>query len=310
MKTIAFAVVALLIGVVGAYFLIVSKFDGEIVNRDAIAAIEKAAGGTWDFGEPARLMLGFKPMVMLRDLRLANVDWATRAEFFSVAYLEVDSDWVSLIKGDFQIRELRLSGIELNLETDGDGNNNWSGDSKDKASGVASEPDNKPTNIGLITLSDINIRFYSGWGELERELPLEEIQLRSGGLDQVLTVSLKALFSDQPMVIAGQLGSPNAMFGGQAFVVDLDGNYSGPESAADVQIDGSIGSLTGLKDVALDISLNAKSLNEVGSISGFALPRDTPVRITAKIGSTDAGVNLQDYVLRIGHAIIRPQDGD
>ncbi|MFT4583491.1 MAG: hypothetical protein ACI915_004399 [Gammaproteobacteria bacterium] len=309
MKIFGFTALGLLIGVVGAYFLIISKFDGDVVNRDAIAVIEKAVGGTWDLGAPAELRVGFKPTVVMSALKLANVEWATRPDFFTVAHVEIDSDWMSLITGDFQIQALRLSGIELNLETDGDGNNNWSRESQGQGGGVASAKSNKPKNIDLITLSGINIRFYSGWGELGRELPLEEVQLRSDGLDQALTVSLKALFSGQPIAVAGELGSPNAMFGGEAFEVELNGNYSGPESAADVRINGRVGSLRGLKDVALDISLNAKSLNEVGSISGFALPRDTPVSITAKVGSTDAGVGLQDYVLRIGHAIIRPQDG-
>jgi hypothetical protein len=108
----------------------------------------------------------------------------------------------------------------------------------------------------------------------------------------------------------GHLGSARAMLEGEPFNVNLQGRYQGRESDAAVAMAGRIARLRGLADMHLKFTVQADSLNDIGSISGFELPRDTPVAITGAVVNNGEGPQLADYVLRIGQAIIRPQAGN
>lgn len=293
---------------VGVFFAAPVWFDGDSFRRDARAALEAATGRVWTFGGEAVFEPGVRPTVVLFDIRTPNQAWGKRPDLMSIARIEIEGDWLSLLRRRPEAAALYLDGLELNLETDSDGNGNWT-----RASPVAAHGDpgagsalGRLSDIATITLKNSWLRFRSGWGESEQAYPIDVIEFRSAGIDSPLAVSVKARVGGQPLSITGELGSPAAMFGDDAFDVALDGRYSGRESNAEVNLTGRVGALSDLRDVRLAFSLTANSLNDVGSISGFALPRDTPVSITAVVSSTDAGVTLEDYVLRIGQAIIRP----
>jgi len=291
----------------GSSWVAFSRFDGDAFRRDTQAALEAVTGRIWVLEHPAIFEPGMRPAVVFREIRSPNVDWATRVDLVSIARIEIVSTWLSLLGGRPAIAELEFLGLELNLETDGDGHNNWTRPVSAAGQRDASAA-NELTNLESIRLNGTRVRFRSGWGEYEKTYPVDSIEIHATGADSPLVIALRAKVGGQPLSVNGQLGSPAAMFGDAGFSVALQGRYSGKESDAAVELNGKVGALSGLRDLHLEFSLKADSLNDVGSISGFQLPRDTPVAITAVVTNTGAGPALQDYVLRIGQAIIRPQD--
>ncbi len=79
------------------------------------------------------------------------------------------------------------------------------------------------------------------------------------------------------------------MYGNDEFALALDGRYAGHESDAELSVVGRVGALQGLRDLHLEFPLKADSLNDVGSISGFELPRNTPVSISVVAANTGEG---------------------
>jgi uncharacterized protein involved in outer membrane biogenesis len=281
----------------------VLRFDPEGL-RDALeSGLADATGRTWDVVGAVRFAPGLTPAVEFNMLHTPNAAWASEADFIRIGSARFDTGWWGLLTGAPLVSRVRLADVAVNLETDGDGGNNWSLPPTSRTLAVR-----VPPAIDSIRVERTLVRFRSGWAEAETTYPIESLILEVNGGSMPLALALDARVKGQPLSVGGHLGSPAAMFGGEPFDIALSGRYSGRESNADVVVDGRVGRLTGLEGLDVKFTLKAESLNEVGSISGFELPRDTPVSITAVARNNGAGPQLQDYVLRIGQVILRPQD--
>ncbi len=301
---------ALLLVAIVVLYSIASRFDGDVVGADAVAALMSATGHQWMLSNPAQFEPGLRPTVVLKDLRLPNAEWGARASLVSIARVEVQGDWISLISGHPTIVTLVFEGVQVNLQTNRDGIGNWTIPTsvREQSTPGSATTLHQISSIEAISFKDTQVRFHSGWGDEEQVYPpIDQIELRSFDADSPVTIALNTRINEQRLSVAGELGSPAAMFGNNAFAITLDGQYAGRESDAEMRVVGRVSALKDLHDLHLEFSLKADSLNDVGSISGFELPRDTPVSIRIVAANDGAGPVLQDYVLRIGQAIIRPQ---
>ena len=293
--------VALLVGV--GLMIASLRFHPEALREALASGLTVATGRPWDVAGAVRFVPGVTPVVEFNTLRTANVAWAGEADFISIGTARFETGWWGLLTGTPVVSRVRLADVAVNLETDGDGGNNWSSPAATQTVAV-----NVPPGLDSIRIERTRVRFRSGWAEAETTYPIDTIILEVHGVSMPIALALDAHVKGQPLSVGGQLGSPAAMFGGEAFDIALSGRYSGSESNANVVVDGRVGRLAGLEGLDVTLTLEADSLNEVGSISGFELPRDTPVSITAVAVNSGAGPQLQDYVLRIGQAILRPQN--
>lgn len=299
-----FAVVAVFIG--AAIWFVSARFEPETLRERLESGLAVATGRAWVVSGAVRLVPGLRPAVGFEGVRAPNAAWANTADFVRIENLTFHVDWWGLVRGVPQVSQVSLGDVVVNLETDGDGGNNWSTPPAVQAA--------RQTQLRVLTaLERIRIerslvRFRSGWADAETTYPAAAIVLELHGESMPLEIAFDARVGGQPVSGSGQLGSPAAMLGGEAFDIALSGRYSGRESNANFVVAGRVGRLAGLEGLELRFTLNADSMNDVGAISGFELPRDTPVSITAVVVNTGEGPQLQDYVLRIGQAILRPQN--
>lgn len=299
-----FAGVALLLG--GLMLIALARFDADALREALAAGLADATGRTWDVAGAVAMVPGARPAIEVDAVRSPNVAWADEPDFIRIGNVRADLGWWGLLTGAPVVSRVRLTDVVVNLETDGDGGNNWSLPPPVRT--ASTHAVTVPAGLESVRIERTLVRFRSGWAEAETTYPIDAITLEIHGMTMPLSLALEARVKEQPLSVGGQLGSPAAMFGGEPFDITLSGRYSGRESNADVVVDGRVGRLAGLEGLELKFTLKADSLNEVGSISGFELPRDTPVSITAVAVNTGDGPQLKDYVLRIGQAILRPQD--
>jgi len=304
-KLIGLALVVI-IAIGAVYATALARFDADVIRASVESALNGATAREWHVDGPVEFKPGVVPAVEVHDIRAANVPWASEDDIAILGKARFESGWVDLITGSRRITAVRIEDVVINLETNGDGGPNWMRPNAVTERAAGPLPlSNLPVTL---MVERTVIRFRSGWAEAERHYPIDRVVLEARGAAVPLGVSVDARVNGQPLSIGGDLGSPAAMFDNQPFDVVLSGTYSGKESNAEINVDGRIGRLERLEGLDLRFTLKADSLNEVGSISGFELPRDTPVKITALLENAGDGVQLRDYVLRIGQAIIRPQD--
>jgi len=298
------AAIALVAGTV--VLLGISRFDAAAVRERLAAGLGVATGRTWSVTGDARLVPGVSPAVEVRGLRTPNAQWAAEADFIRIEHLRFEIGWWGLLTATPRVSRVLLGDVTINLETDGEGGNNWSLPGA-RHSGAATAV-TVPPGLRHIRIERTRVHFRSGWAAAETSYPIAAITLVLHGDSTPLALAFEAPVNGQRVSGEGRLGSPAAMLRGEPFEIALSGRYSGRESTADIAVAGRVERLAGLAGLELTFTLKADSLNDVGSIAGYALPRDTPVSITAVAVNDGTGPQLRDYVLRIGQAILRPQD--
>jgi len=88
------------------------------------AALERATGRPVALG-PISLSLSLPPRVTVQQARIANLPGGTAPDFARVGRLETGFALLPLLRGEFDIRDLRLVDAELWLERDAAGQPNW-----------------------------------------------------------------------------------------------------------------------------------------------------------------------------------------
>lgn len=305
-------IVALLLVLGGLLYVGLQRIDTAEIETRSLAALKSATNRSWYLDGDTTFKPSLKPRLVFTKLRTDNVTWAAQADLVSIEKLIATSSWWSVVRGQPAISAVEVLGLELNLETDFDGNGNWARQgAPTMASTIAPRKnDDAIAAPNLIRFTGNRVRYRSGWGDIEKIYPIDLIELLMIDADKPVDVRLETLAGDRYVSATGALGSPRAMLGGTAFDVAMEGHYKGRESEAQLDLTGTVGSLAGLDGVRVELTLEADSLNDVGSISGIELPQDTPVKVTAVMASGENGLILEDYVLRIGLAIIRPQEGN
>lgn len=304
-KLFGFTVVlAVLVGA-GIWF-VSAPFEPDTLRERLESGLAGATGRTWVVAGAVRFVPGLRPTVEFSDVRTPNAAWAAAADFIRIESLRFDVGWWGLLRGTPRVSQVLLGDVTVNLETDGDGGNNWS-------MTPLAQLDRRtelrvPPGLERVRIEHTIVRFRSGWADAEMTYPVATVLFELHGESTPLALAFDASVNGQPLSASGQLGSPAAMLGGEAFDIALSGRHSGRESNANFVVSGQVERLAGLEGLELTFTLKADSMNDVGAISGFELPRDTPVSITAVAVNEGEGPQLQDYVLRIGQAILRPQN--
>lgn len=306
MKRLSGLIVAGAILIVAGVLVVYLRFDPAISRERLTSGLAAVTGRAWETRGRVRFVPGLRPALVFRELRAPNVAWATQPDFIRIESLRFEFDWWRLLRAGPRPSRVLLDGVAVNLETDGDGANNWSLTAAARTATQA-KPD-IPADLEQIRVERGFVRFRSGWADAETSYPVGLLSFELHGDEEPLTLAFEATVRGQTLSGGGKLGTPAAMFGGEPFDIALAGRYSGRESNASIAVDGRVDQLAGLAGLDLRFTLKADSLNDLGSISGFELPRDTPVAITAVAVNEGDGPRLQDYVLRIGQAILRPQD--
>ncbi|MDP6176107.1 MAG: AsmA family protein [Rhodospirillales bacterium] len=115
------AVIAVIVAVVAV--LLSTDFNQ---YRGLVAEEAKAATGRdLVISGNLDLNLSLTPSLSVQGVTLANAAWGSRPEMVKLGSFEAELELLPLIKGDIQINRVRLTGLDVLLETDKKGRPNW-----------------------------------------------------------------------------------------------------------------------------------------------------------------------------------------
>lgn len=141
------------------------------------------------------------PRVSVANVRIANPGWAAQRDFLEVKQLEVEINPWALLRKEFEIRDIELTGVNVHLQRGPDQDATWyfkSGTKRGSSPGMI--PD-----IVALHAKDIQIRYYP----LDRppfEITIDELQA-SLVRDEPVTISTKGKIRDFPLSIKLQGGT-------------------------------------------------------------------------------------------------------
>ena len=125
MKKFFVAVVALLVLLIGAAFVVPGYIDGNAYKSRIIRLAESATGRSLAISGDVSLRLLPSPALSVEGVRLANVADAATAEMLSLESVQVQVALLPLLRGKVEVRSVRLVEPVIELEILADGTVNW-----------------------------------------------------------------------------------------------------------------------------------------------------------------------------------------
>lgn len=124
-KKVFIAVIALLVLLLGAGFVVPGFIDGNAYKSRIVSLAESATGRSLAISGDVSLRLLPSPALSAEGVRLANVADAATAEMLSLESVQVQVALLPLLRGKVEVRSVRLVEPVIELEILADGTANW-----------------------------------------------------------------------------------------------------------------------------------------------------------------------------------------
>jgi uncharacterized protein involved in outer membrane biogenesis len=273
--------------------LYVRQIDAEEYAANISVLVQKATGRELVIEGPVRLQKFPTPRIVAKQLRFGNAPWGSAPAMVTAEHLELELSPLPLLIGRYEVKRLVLEAPEILLESNTEGRVNWDFDG---ISGAAEDGTEEPPVEPIpITLSRVAIRnakvvLRDGPSQKTIAVPIEELSLREAVASDRLRIELQASYEDRPIRVAGKIGRWLTIRHNEPFDIALR-----------VEAFGALVNLTGAIDKPLDatgahfdVSLEAKSTQEIDEVLGLDLPPAGPLTGSGRLTEAGGVVRIDD----------------
>lgn len=132
-----------------ATIILLAAFPVGLLKDFAEGRLAKTFGAPVTIGSLTREeAFSFSPTIVVRDLQIAQPDWAGKGHFLKMERASAKLSIFDLLTGDIDPSAAAISGLDVALVRDADGNSNWSGSATDKSTAGTSAP-----RLGQLTIT-------------------------------------------------------------------------------------------------------------------------------------------------------------
>jgi hypothetical protein len=200
--------------------------------------ITEALGRNFSINGRIDFSVGSDIRLLLEDIRIAGTDWDDVDDLVSVAQLEITLRTWSLISGPLSIEQLRLAGVQVNLQSAEDGRRNWVlfPDVEPASAEQPSQPASLPVIVRQAEIRNFNVNYVDS--SLQQPLRVEiEIANEQIIESRQLQLDLTGTINETPAGLTFSASSTHDLVDLADFVVSLQGNLGQVELAGTGTID-------------------------------------------------------------------------
>ena len=231
MRKIAIRTLASVAGLLLLGLVLILVIDFGIFQTRIEKIASESLGREISFDDGLHIHLFPKPKVRAAGVRVSNPDWAAADDFIHADKLYLEFDFWSAVSPPFQIVNLNIEGLSLDIQTQEDGSGNW-------PTGSASSPEDETGSgelrdsllLGNVAISDLRMTYR------DSALPEETMDVVGDlNVQQVTAGKIKGDFAaavDGP-ALAGQL----AVLGGGSLKVQSNFTLHLQKDELDLELD-------------------------------------------------------------------------
>ncbi len=223
--------------------------------------VSELIGYPVSLGGDIELSIGKVTELSFAGLHIAAPAWSTRADLAAVDWLFVSLDTASLFKKNIIVDSLQIRGLQVNLEINSDGENNWASSNKNA-------PDENKTPAAVIPidirLNDITVNHLNQVIDRQWELQIDTLsqQQRESGM---LGISLNGGFNGRPVEFNGDIGPFANLLQGRDVVFDGNGQFGN----LDIRGKGLIDDLKHPRRPQFDLQIMGQNIDEITTMLGI-----------------------------------------
>ena len=303
LKWIVTGLVALVVAVVVAGYVVLSTMDFDYLRPRIEAEAKKATGRDLEIAGQIRVQPSLTPTLAIDRVSFANAAWGSRPAMVTLERFEVEVALLPLLSGEIDIRRLVVVRPNILLETNAEGQVNWSMEGiAETAEETVEEagPEAETTVGGLPILHEVVIEdglltYRDGQSGEAMEVALTRLTSSAKGPTQPISLDLEGTYNGAPIELSGSLGAPVALNQGP-FPVDLTAEAGG----ATVTVAGAIAEPLAGRGIDLKIAAKGESLAELGAVAGAVLPPLGPYDVSARVKTDGDPITLTELAGKIG----------
>ncbi len=263
--------------------------DPSVFRNQLETRASKAFGREFKIAGPIQLEKSLRPRIIVEDISIANPAWATEEYLATAEKLAVQVALFPLLRGDMQVLDIIFSGVNLFIEENPDGRNNYTfGDSgKSKTPGVL-------PSVEQLTIRDSAINFQSESGgsrffEIDEaqlwNIPGEAERIEARGSTRGMAFTVK-LASDSPAELSGPRNPWSLKLA-----------IEGPEMA--LALAGQMEQAFKWRRGDYTINISGNKIDSLENLFDAKFPTTGPFEFSAKINKYPKSFRVKDIAARL-----------
>jgi len=210
------------------------------------------------------------PEVILNDISLANADWGSEPTMIQIGHIDTTINFMSIFSDLFIVQQLNISDVNVLLEQNEAGINNWEMSGKNSAEKSLPKPakidkQSVKTSRNLVQLPlmidrtlltglTVKVRLPE---QPEKSYSIEELSLKPGENGNFLLIT-RGKLDELPLILDGQITSIETLKRHEAVSLKLEGNFG------DAHLKAEIGTthLASLSDLQGQINITVEDIQQ------------------------------------------------
>lgn len=271
----AIAVIVVVVVLASAGIAALLLIDWDAQRGRAEAFLSTAAGREVRIGH-LELDPGWRiSRVLLRDLTIANAEWAADRPLASIAELDLSIETWPLLRGQINLPEIILRRPELFAEVAEDGKVNWEMGQAAETAGEVAAPDERTEfpDIGRLVVEGGQLSYRDATKGLDLE---GTVETAIGDTKGAVDIALKGTLEQQPVTFSFgggpllELREPTEPY---PFQVAIDAGDT------KVRAKGTTMEPVQLTQLDLQLDISGPSMDEIFPLFGIPLPKTKPYAI-------------------------------
>ena len=289
----------ILVGSLGTWYA-ASSLDPAQLAKLLSSSVKDTTGRDLKIAGPITVNLFPRISVAAEQLSLSNAPWAADSEMLTLKRIELGVKTLPLLSKRVEISSIKLNGLELFLQKNAVGQENWHLNTPNPAGpanndkGEISSSNDSLIFTENISLTDVRIH-YQGAQNLSSSYEVEKLSLTENGDMSSLAVNMK--YQALPIEITGKIGSLSKVFqqwdiAPTTFAIDLTVGINGKSAIIQGDLVKNPKSMT-----AINLSITSKAFDwpSLGAVPSQA--SKTPIRNQAQSSAVSQANNSQPQYL-------------
>jgi uncharacterized protein involved in outer membrane biogenesis len=300
------ALVAVAVGIAAAAIVaLVVLIEVDALRKPLASLASSALGRDVDIGGDLDLDLGWHTRLRVREVTVANAQWAEPPQMLALDEAAVAVSLSSLWRWELIIPEVVVQGAQVHLVRNESGDANWQfGPPAPDAPEQSSE---EPARLSVpyvrtLRIEDTLVAYRDGQSDNDIELRLEPFVMEMQGEARDIRIRSQGQYQDRPFTLDVSAGS-FARLAETTKAYPIDATLELAKMRA--HVDGNLVEPLALAGVDVNLKAEGENLADLYPLAGLAVPPTPPFAIAGHLTKTGQTWRLESLDGTLGESDLR-----
>jgi uncharacterized protein involved in outer membrane biogenesis len=290
-KRLLTGVAIVVVGGAAAMFAILQSVDFNSYKDLVASQVKAATGRDLVLAGDVKVAVSLIPHLEIDQVSFRNADWGSEPQMLKLDKLEADVALIPLLSSQIEIRQIRLIGADILLETNKDGLGNWVMGTPSSGGSSAPLP-----QISQVAIENATLRWHNGVTGKTRVFAIDRLTMAPTDAIGNLAVAVDGKVDTLPVSLKGITGTLANFTKGP-----LPINATGQIAGGDLAIKGEVEDPASLQGLNLELTLAGKAASDLGALLGAKLPPLGAYQLRTKINNPDHKLVLDGLSGKVGN---------